>query len=314
MKHPAYQLRPNKAVDRLTLIEAIKHITNLGVDLKEYTYYTLGGPHLEDCRLIYEFYPEINMVSVEENENTFKRQKFHLPCGTLDLRQGQFNSFLAQYEPKDKKSIFWLDYTRLVYGVFEDFMELLPKVTSNSMIKVTVRAEPRDYYKKGKAQDFRRKFEEVLPRPQTSPPATSGHFARLVQDMLQIASQKALPSVTTLMFQPVSSFHYSDGTNMLSLTGIVCEREKQDTVKRAFENLQFSNLTWTEPRLIDLPALSTKERLHLQHLLPCASGAGRKLRQSLGYLIDDDPELTELKLQQYADFHRYYPYFMKATP
>jgi hypothetical protein len=132
--------------------------------------------------------------------------------------------------------------------------------------------------------------------------------------MLRIASQKALSSATPLTFQPVSSFRYSDGTGMFSLTGIVCQRDQQDGVKEAFKRLQFSNLTWASPRLIDMPILSTKERLHLQRLLPCGPGAGAILRQSLGYLIDDDQESTEMKLQQYADFHRYYPYFMKATP
>jgi putative O-methyltransferase len=315
MRQPPYHLRPNKAVDRLTLIEAIKYIINLGVSLSDYTYYTLGGPHLEDCRLIYEFYPEIKMISVEENEDIFKRQDFHLPCGTLDIRQGQFKSFLTEYDPKDEKSIFWLDYTRFEPGNFEDFMVLLGKATPYSIIKVTMRAEPRDYFnKKWKVQEFQNRFGAYLPRPETRPPATGKGFAFLVQTMLRIASQKTLSSATPLTFQPISSFRYSDGTSMFSLTGIVCQRDQQGRVIEAFNRLQFSNLTWASPRLIDMPILSTKERLHLQRLLPCGPGAGAILRQSLGYLIDDDQESTEMKLQQYADFHRYYPYFMKATP
>jgi hypothetical protein len=314
MKQPAYHLRPNKAVDRLTLIEAVKHITNLGLALNEYTYYTLGGPHLEDCRLMYEFYPEVKMVSVEENEDIFKRQDFHMPCGTLEIMQAQFKSFLAEYDPKDRKSIFWLDYTRFEYGNFEDFMVLLGKVIPNSMIKVTMRAEPRDYYNRKRVQEFQRRFGAVLPRPGTSPPATADDFAFLVQSMLRIAAQKTLSSATPLTFQPISSFRYSDGTSMVSLTGFVCERERQDRVKEAFKGLQFPNFEWGRPRLIDMPILSTKERLHLQRLLPCGPGGGAILRRSLGYLIDDDQESTEMKLQQYADFHRYYPYFMKATP
>jgi hypothetical protein len=314
MKHPAYHLRSNKAVDRLTLIEAIKYLRNLGVNLREYTYYTLGGPYLEDCRLIYDFYPEIRMVSVEENEETYKRQEFHLPCGTLELTPDDMSSFIARYDAGDQKSIFWLDYTRLEYANFEDFMALLGKLAPKSMLKVTMRAEPRDYYKRGRAQEFRKRFEAVMPRPAATPPATSEDLAYLVQRMLQIASQKALPSATPFVFQPVSSFYYSDGPNMLTLTGLVCQRDEQNTAKAAFRDMQFSNLDWAKPRLIDLPNLSTKERLHVQRLLPYGAGAGAALRQSLGYLIDEDLPLTEMKLQQYADFHRYFPYFMKAIP
>lgn len=311
MTPPAYHLRPNKAVDRLSFIEAIRFLGQLA-NLSEYTYYCLGGPYLEDCRLLYEFYPEIKMVSVEKDEEVYKRQAFHLPCGTLQLRPGELKSFIAQYEPKDQKSIFWLDYTALEYGHFEDFMALIGKVAAKSMIKITLRAVPLDYRRK--EEDFRQRFEALMPNPSANPPSTSPDFAYLVQQMVRIASQKALPSEMRHVFQPVESFHYSDGTSMFSLTGVVCPRTERDSVKRIFKNLQFPNLDWHRPKSIDLPILSTKERLHVQRLLPSASGAGRILRHSLGYLIEDNLQKSEMKLQQYADFHRHFPYFMKATP
>lgn len=312
MKHPAYQLRPNKAVDRLTLIDAIRRLAKLG-DLSEYTYYGLGGPYLEDFRLLYEFYPEIKMVSIEEDGQTYRRQKFHRPCGTLNLKlkRAHFRSFLSRYEASDKKSIFWLDYTGLEYGHFEDFMMLLGKVAANSMIKVTLQAEPREHLHK--AQEFREKFGALLPDRSAEPPRVPGGFVRLAQQMVQIASQNALPSAMPLMFLPVSSFYYSDGTGMFTLTGVVCFRSEEPRVREAFKNWEFANLDWAKPRRIDVPMLSTKERLHLQHRLP-RTNAGRVLRRALGYLIDTDVRTTEFKLGQYADFHRHFPYFMKAIP
>jgi len=134
VKQPAFHLRTNKAVDRLSFVEAIGRLAHLA-DLSEYTYYSLGGPTLEDCRLLYEFHPQIKMVSIEENEEIYKRQVFHLPCATLDLKHEEFKSFVAQYEANDVKSIFWLDYTGLEFGQFEDFMALLGKLTANSMIQ-----------------------------------------------------------------------------------------------------------------------------------------------------------------------------------
>jgi len=58
MKHPAYHLRPNKAVERVAFIDGIKHLGRFE-RLSEYTYFGFGGPYLEDFRLLYEFYPEI---------------------------------------------------------------------------------------------------------------------------------------------------------------------------------------------------------------------------------------------------------------
>ena len=319
MKHPPYHLRPNKAVDRLSLVEAIRRLERL-TSLAECTYYGLGGPYLEDFRLIYELCPEVKMVSIEENEDTYRRQEFHLPCGTLRLEKAQFKTFLARYEPNDEKCIFWLDYADLDYGKFEDFMVLLGKVPENSMVKITLRAEPSDFLDKQSevpgsgAERFRRQFGAVMPDSAAAPPRCFRDFACLLQDMVQVAAQKTLPSAVHLMFQPVSSFYYSDGTGMFTLTGVVCRRDAVAETKKAFQDLHFSNLTWGKPKLIDVPVLSTKERLHLQKLLPCRSGAGRTLRQALGYLVDEDTARTEAKLKQYADFHRYYPYFMKAVP
>jgi hypothetical protein len=322
MKQPAYHLRSNKAVDRLTLIDAIKRSTKLVEDVSEYTYYGFGGPYLEDFRLLYEFYPEINMVSIEDNDEIFKRQRFHTPCNAnqLKLKKVEFQSFLARYEGGGRRSIFWLDYLDLNYGHFEDFMALLAKVSPNSLVKITLRCEPSDYFGKDdaelskKKEDFRKQFEAVLPHPSDGPPVMFSDFAELLQEMIQIASQQSLPSAMPVKFLPISSFLYKDGVGMFTLTGIVCLRTEEAKVKAAFRTWHLRNLSWSKPRMIDVPTLSTKERLHLQRRLPCYSRSGRILRRALGYLIDDDVQRTEAKLKQYADFHRYFPYFMKAIP
>jgi hypothetical protein len=322
MKHPAYHLRANKAVDRLTLIDAIKRIAKLSDDLSDYTYYGFGGPYLEDFRLLYEFYPEMKMTSFESDEDTFKRQQFHAPChGTqLKLKKTEFKTFLARYAPDDEKSIFWLDYTGLEFSHFEEFMTLLSMVAAGSMIKVTLRCEPPDFLdkdeseQKRKQEEFRAKFETVLPTASAVPPVQFEQFAKLLQDMVQIATEKALPTSGPFKFLPVSSFCYADGVGMFTLTGIVCLKTEERRVREAFRTWHLANLNWAKPRKIDVPTLSTKERLHLQKRLPCNLNPGRTLRNALGYLIDADRAKTESKLQQYSDFHRYFPYFMKAVP
>jgi hypothetical protein len=315
MKHPPYHLRPNKAADRLTLIDAIRLVAK-HEELDEYTYYSMGGPTLEDFRLIYEFYPEIRMVCIERDLNTYKRQRFHLPCRfhRLKLENIQFKSFLAQYEAKDEKSIFWLDYTDLEFSHFDDFMELLGKIAENSIVKLTLRSNPLDYKEEKKADEFRKKFDAILPNASEPLPSRLDGFALLVQKMVQIASQTALPGAMPSMFLPLSSFYYNDGTGIFTLTGVVCRRSEEALFRKAFKNWRFSNLDWNNPKEINVPSLSTKERLHLQRYLPSGGNSGKALRRALGYLIDENREQTEIQLQQYADFHRYFPYFIKAIP
>jgi hypothetical protein len=321
MKHPPYFLRFNKAADRLTLIEAIKRIGKLGNDLEDYTYYSLGGPFLDDFRLMYEFFPEIALVSIEETEETFKRQLFHRPCGKIILYSGDMNSFISQYQSEGEKSIFWLDYTGLKLTHFDDFKRLLRKISKGSLVKITLQADPKEYFR-GTAEEreasslnFRRTFENYLPDPTRSPPKLVQDFVSLIQKMLEIAANQAFPAEETpLSFQPISSFYYSDSTWMLTLTGVVWPREQSAQITRAFRSWEFLNQTWSNPRLISIPILTTKERLLLQGILPGDQPCGSKLFVKLGYRIEDDDVKTVEALEQYAAFHRYSPYFMQGFP
>ena len=324
MRHPTYHLRPNKTADRLAFIEAIKRLERLGgKGLSDYTYHGLGGPYLEDFRLLYEFCPEIGMVSIENDQETYKRQSLHLPCSKLKLINDDLSAYISRYNRGDTKSVFWLDYTRLEYRYFEDFKALLATVAEGSMVKVTLRCEPRDYWvpkQKNesfrKADKFRAEFANVMVSQAVELPRSRRDFARLLQGMLRVAVEQAFPpAATKVTFVPVSSFYYSDGTGMLTLTGVVYQRDRRSEVKRVFSDWELANLTWSRPKLISVPFLSTQERLHLQHLLPSSSATvGRTLRETLGYLIDDSIRKTETALEQYATFHRYAPYILRGVP
>ena len=100
---------------------------------------------MEDFRALYEQCDELQMVSIEKDENTFKRQQFHIPfCGAQLLNQDIFQ-FIDDYESNGQKSIFWLDFTDLKYRNFEYFELLMSKVGLGSMIKITLRADAKDF-------------------------------------------------------------------------------------------------------------------------------------------------------------------------
>jgi hypothetical protein len=319
MTQPAYHLRANKAVERLVFVDAIARLKRFA-SLRDYVYFSLGGPYLDDFRLMYEFFPELKMVSVEIDEEVYKRQIFHQPCGNVTLHHDDLSSFVATNDFERVRSIFWLDNTGLEYSHFETFITLLQKVGSGSMIKITLDASTGRF--SGKTEDvkkkiaaFREKYALVLPEAEATPPLDNYGFASLLQKMVRVAAERALPADTELMFQPVSSFYYKDGQAMLTVTGIVCFRHEAEHVRAAFADWQFLNLDWRDPKIIDLPVLTTKERLQLQRYLPCADDPGPTLRNVLGYLtVPDDAARTEQQLAQYAEYHRYSPYFIRAVP
>lgn len=324
MNAPAYHLRPNKAADRFAFIDAINLLARTSnTGLKEYTYFGLGGPYLEDFRLLYEFCTEINMVSFEIDPEVYNRQLFHRPNRKLKLRNEDIKSFINLYQSNNERSVFWLDYTRLEYEYFQDFETLLGAVAEFSMVKISLRADNRDYWqlrpepqpRKNKIQKFRDDFADFLPKPEDAPSSVPGEFAELIQNMLRIASQEALdPLSTNMTFVPVTSFYYADGGGMFTLTGVVCDRANSSRVRDAFSDWNFANLSWAAPRRISVPILSTQERLHLQRLLPTTKNVGKRLRKRLGYLIEANVEETEDALEQYAAFHRYSPYFIRGVP
>ena len=112
-------------------------------------------------------------------------------------------------------------------------------------------------------------------------------------------------------------FRVSDGTIMLSLTGVFCLKDEQEKVVTHFQNENILNQTGGfDVDGIDVPVLTTKERLHLESLLPCADwtgndclprlgvlGRGRRFGRSSGY-----------KMQQYAKYYRFYPFFGRLVP
>ena len=311
MIQPAYHLRPNKAVDRFVLLEVIRRLEQLE-DLSHYTYYGLGGPYLEDFRVLYEMRDDIDMVSIESKERIYRRQQFHRPCSTLHLENVNLFQFIDQYDHDDVKSIFWLDYTNLKLANFEYFELLLKKVAERSIVKISLRAEATDW--RGLPEGFVEEFRAIMPEPDDVPPLIDSSYAKLLQDMLKIVAQRAFPGELPMMFQPITSFFYSDSTGMLTVTGVVCSRDDESIFRKAFEDWHFANCDWREPKVIDVPILSTKERLLLQEKLPCDGDAGETLFEALGYELEGGADGTMRQLEQYSQFHRYYPYFIRAVP
>ena len=311
MTTPAYHLRPNKAIDRMVMVEAIRRLEQIA-PLNEYTYYGLGGPYLEDFRVLYEHFKDIKMVSIERDPHVLKRQRFHLPCKTMCLREADFKDFLDYYDPGDDKCIFWVDYTNIIPNNFEQFQTLLGKVADGSLVKVTMRSKLSDFT--SDSESFRERFQKFMNEPEMKTPESTQEYAIIVQDMLQIAAEQELPYELGRQFLPIGSFLYSDGTHMLTLMGIVCPNECVDDYRDLFGNWEFRNLDWGAPRQIDVPTLSTKERLMLQDKIPVIYDVGDVLYDALGYNVNGNEASTKRQLEQYAAFHRQYPYFMRTNP
>jgi hypothetical protein len=294
----------------LVFIEAVRALVD-GSKSGAYAYHGFGGPFLEEFRVLYDSIPHLKMISVEEDADVHKRQQFHLPCRRIQLVLSRFSDYLAAFSPSEGGDAIWMDYTHLTYEPFSDLMTVLDKTQGVSLIKFTLPAGGKDFA--DKADEFQQTFANLLSSQSAGPPGTAPAWAALLQEMVQVAAQRALSGLERV-YLPLTSFLYSDGTPMYSFTGVSCPSKESGSVANRFSRLPFNAQGWATPTQIAIPILSTKERLKLQCLLPRAGNAGKVLLSRLGYLIGQNSEESEEALSQYARFHRHSPYYMRAVP
>lgn len=330
MKHPPYHLRTNKAVDRLLLANIL---LQLGGKCNDYRYYSLAGPFLEDLRVMDHFLPDMKLISLEEDSETYKRQDFHKFNSGIALLKKDLNSFIINdYQPAENtKDVFWLDYTDLTFARLQEFQRVLKKVPPGSVVRITLRAQRElnvedleDYLpsdtlemlKRGIEERFIAEFDKILPYDAPGAFANSKEFANMVQLMVRNTVSEAFDmSRSPLDFLPVQSTRYNDNTQMLSITGVVCLREQIASIKEKLKSITYANFDWHEPDLINIPALSMKERLWLEKHLPvdAEKDAGEELYEALGYLIDSNVKISKRQLAHYADYCRFYPNFIRIN-
>jgi hypothetical protein len=334
---PPYHLRLNKAVDRFLLIELLKRLDQLLPTsfTENGTYCGFGGPYLEDIRLIHEYFPSMKLYSVEKNEETYKRQKFHKPCNKVELYNGQYDDFLREcLANKENHVVCWLDYTDLPPSVISDFTATINMLPNFAVIRMTVPARLAQHKAKEMrkpSKNFEKNFGEFFSLEDIGDAFHNDkEFVRFLCCMFKNAACKCSSKLSGKYFIPISSSYYHDTVTMFSLTGILYisdndEKMSEDRIIESLKDWEFANELNPEPcpEEIDLPILSTKERLRLQHLLPSmdSSSIGECLYNELGYNLslgkhnsDADAQQTKKLLDIYARFYRYYPYFIRGNP
>lgn len=323
MRHPPYHLRANKAADRLLLIETISRLVrSTNSKLDDYTYYGFGGPFLEDFKIIRKYLPEVRLVSIEKNKDTFNRQIFHKFCRDIQLINAPFDRFLSRAYKPGKRDIFWIDFTDLKPCYLEWLTQLIPKLGVGSLVKITFPAVPplrpevlvnlNDDSKTEASSEivdrFEQKFDRYITSDFSSRLMDQESFACLTVDMIRSTIGKfRAPKDQTLRM--ISAHRYADGAPMVSCAFALIASNSVGAVEREMDNWGLAKGAASSPRLLSLPLLSIQERIKLDSLLPQKSPTGKSLSRSLGYKIDDSDEMSVQGLCHYAEFQRYFPLF-----
>lgn len=137
MNAPPYHLRLNKAVDRFLLIDMLRCFDN--DELSKYRYVGLGGPFLEDFKLLDSFFPQLEKISFEYEEQTFLRQEFNKPTRLIRLKHGDMIEGIDSEIADNAPVVAWYDSTQATDEIFDNFVSLIDKVPNDSIVRVTMR-------------------------------------------------------------------------------------------------------------------------------------------------------------------------------
>lgn len=305
---PDYHLRSNKAVDRLLWLSALEQLYYADWFGRRFSYYSLAGPTLEDCRLLSTKIPSAAVVSIESKASVRKRQKFHLPSKRTILVENQVGKFLADWQVPKSPVAFWLDYTGLNRQQFDDFRQLINIVPTRSLIRITVNADNKNHTA-GTLAALKEELADLWPSD-----VQLGDSNLSINDYTSVVARAARKSAEAGVsgsmneFRPISCTVYSDATRMLSLTGCILSSTDRVAFKKATKRLGFAD-TW-EVEEIDVPMLSVKERLRLEPHLP--SRSIKRLKKALGHELGSSKE-TQKALEQYARFAYLIPNFVRVS-
>lgn len=336
-QHPPYHLRPNKAVDRFTFVELLRTLDRIK-SLRDYVYIGFGGPFLEDFRLLAQVFPNLELISIESDREIHKRQKFHRCSSNMQVLHRKFEDYLAAEFPSDRKVIVWADYTDMARERLVETADIARRLEPWSVFRITVRAEtpvrnklnlgkfipPSVPRKKKKAfRELQKSYRDDWTVDEISFDHQWFSWASFSDEGFPVLLMRMIKAVIAgaclppKEFVPLHTVKYSDGTIMLSLTGIFCLDEEKEQILNHF--MEYGKLWRDEDSSvdeIDVPILTTKERLTLDKILPVADCTGTTCAQELGYLIDGDATeaASARKLQHYEKYYHLYPYFGKLVP
>lgn len=320
-----YQLRPNKAVDRELFLSLLSRLSGV-YHLENFRYVGLGGPYLEDFRLIHSRLGLTDMVSVEVDDNVRLRQEFNKPAPFIRCVQDSLENYVAATE-FEKPAVVWFDFTdpQQITTQVECFASTMLQVPESSILRLTLNANPgslgmpkaaeiqtpsdgktknvddsRPTLNEWRLERFRRKMGSLTPTDATDHDMSKQAFGRVLLRAVRFAVDRELLQDRKRKVEWLLATHYADGQPMVTVTLLVLSSDA--AVPDTLQSWPFYSQPDC-PLVLDMPTLSTRERLALE-----ANGA---LDDSLEFTLPS-AGLGEGPYSSFRRFYRVFPHFSRV--
>lgn len=334
----AYQLRPNKAVDREVFLSLLTRLApHLG--LEKYHYIGLGGPFLEDFRLLHSRIgigrkrgrrTVGRLTCVESKPEVHKRQRFNRPVASINCVHSTIETFLDT-TTISTPAIIWFDYTKATPSHVNRLAATVGTVPIGSILRVTLNANPGE--EKGeepsggdlsvqvdgdvsadraqkptktewRLQRFKERFGTLVPSGLGPESMTIEKYGSTLLQVLRLAVDKQALSFNDRRIVWALATHYADDQPMVTAALIVCKSD-DSSVEKLVKGWEFYSSP-DEPHRIELPALSSLERLTMES----KDNARRKLGFDLAKVIDSKLDVDPIEV--FKKFYRLYPHFSRV--
>lgn len=309
-----YGLRPSKQVERKILIEKLLRLSQIGFDLRDYTYVGFGSVYYIDFIMFHKFLYMNKMICVE-GSGRIKRMKFNKPYRSIKLEMKLFSEFVNSLSPK-KKYVIWLDYDYPINrSMLQDIDNCVSRLASGSIFLVTIEGRARqDSEDPPSLLDMSRsEVEKYLVKKYDT--LLGNYIGRklkpsdidktgVIETFWKAVDSRIKESIAfrnTMQYRQVFNFLYADGAPMLTIGGVIGDGKE---LAKLDQN-QFGKEPWVtdgkDSVVISVPPLTMKEKSWLDANI-CESLTTDRLAF----------ELEDEYLESYRKFYKEYPTFVEA--
>lgn len=259
-----YDLRPAKQSERGILVDLLKIGGECGLPIRDYRYIGMGANRFYDFLMLHKYLGLRNMVSLEHDNDMFKRAQYNVPYNFIEVKNTTVAQFLAD-DISNAKDIFWLDYDGGIGPhISADITSMAVRLKPGDFCFVTLFGGPGGRLQKMNDADRLTTLSDTLHQLAGDvklEDVQNANFPRAIHKILMAAFKNAFATRTDGKFVPLLQVEYSDSQPMVTVGGVLLAQEVASTyrvkLKRA---LPFLSTTNTELYEIRSLCLTEKER------------------------------------------------------
>lgn len=320
-----YRLRPNKSVDRELFLSLLTRLAAT-LEMESYQYIGLGGAFLEDFRLVHARLGISDMVCIESKKAVHKRQLFNRPIDCIECVHDTMENYLDSTE-LEKPAVIWFDYTNpgTLTTQIERFSRTIAEVPLKSILRITTNASPSSLGKpkedevaveignmdshngnkktiqEWRLDRFRERLGNLFPSSLTADGMNYKNYGKSVLTAISLSVEKEVLSLQDRKIIWSLATHYADGQAMVTATLIVCGPNEEE-LEQIIKNWSFYSEP-SNPLMLDMPALSTLERLTMES------------RNNAKEIMDFELPRSDLgcdPFESFEQFYRVFPHFSRV--